>query len=189
MAETERFKTLTEAEMTPEQRRLMQAIVAGPRKQMRGGPFQAFLRSPELGDIVQQFGAHVRFKSVLPDPLKELAILVTARHWTAQYEWQAHRRMGVEAGLDPAVPDAIAEGREPAGLSADARAVYTFAAELLRTGEVSDATFAAIKDRWGERGVVELILTVGYYTTVSMILNVHRHPIAADAKPLAKLAR
>jgi 4-carboxymuconolactone decarboxylase len=186
---TERFKTLTEAEMTPEQRRLVQAIIAGPRKQMRGGPFQALLRTPELGDIVQQFGAHVRFKSVLPDPLKELAILVTARHWTAQYEWHAHRRMGVEAGLDPAIPDAIAEGKEPKALSPEARAVYDFARELVRTGEVGDANFAAIKDRWGERGVVELILTVGSYTTVSMILNVHRHPIPPDAKPLAKLGR
>ena len=76
---TERFKTLTEAEMTPEQRRLVQAIVSGPRKRMSGGPFQAFLRSPELGDIAQQFGAHVRFKSTLPDPLKEFAEAVVQR--------------------------------------------------------------------------------------------------------------
>ena len=186
---TERFKTLSEAEMTPEQRRLVQAIVAGPRKAMRGGPFQALLRSPELGDIVQQFGAHVRFKSILPDPLKEFAILVTARHWTAQYEWQAHRKMGVEAGLDPAKADALAEGKRPDRMSPDEAAVYEFAGELVRTGEVSDQNFAAIKERWGERGVVELILTVGYYTTVSMILNVHRHPIAPDAKPLPKLTK
>jgi 4-carboxymuconolactone decarboxylase len=189
MAETERFKTLTEAEMTPEQKKLVQAIIAGPRKQMRGGPFQAFLRSPELGDIVQQFGAHVRFKSIFPDTLKELAILVTARHWTAQYEWQAHRRMAVEAGLNPAIPDTIAQGKRPQGLSADETAVYDFASELLRTGEVGDKNFDAIKSRWGERGVVELILTVGYYTTVSMILNVHRHPIAPDQKPLEKLPK
>ncbi|HXQ52613.1 MAG TPA: carboxymuconolactone decarboxylase family protein [Stellaceae bacterium] len=186
---TERFKTLTEAEMTPEQKRLVQAIIAGPRKAMRGGPFQAFLRSPELGDIVQQFGAHIRFKGVLPDPLKELAILVTARHWTAQYEWQAHRRMGEQAGLSPAIPDAIAEGRRPEKLSADEAAIYDFAGELVRTGEVSDKNFAAITDRWGERGAVELILTVGYYTTVSMILNVHRHPIPPDAKPLPPLKK
>jgi 4-carboxymuconolactone decarboxylase len=188
MAE-ERFKTLTEQEMTPEQRRLVQAIIAGPRKAMRGGPFQAFLRSPELGDIVQQFGAHIRFKGILPDALKELAILVTARFWTAQYEWQAHRRMGEQAGLAPATADAIAEGRRPERLSADETAIYEFAGELLRTGEVSDKNFAAVKERWGERGVVELILTVGYYSTVSMILNVHRHPIPPDAKPLPPLKK
>jgi 4-carboxymuconolactone decarboxylase len=186
---TERFKTLTEAEMTPEQKKLMAAIVAGPRRQMRGGPFQAFLRTPELGDIVQQFGAHVRFKSVLPDTLKELAILVTARHWTAQYEWQAHRRMGVESGLKPAIADAIAEGRRPEGLSPDEAVIYDFASELLKTTEVSDKNYDAVLARFGERGVVELILTLGYYSTVSMILNVHRHPIPPDAKPLPKLQR
>jgi len=184
---TERFKTLTEAEMTPEQKKLVQAIVAGPRKQMRGGPFQALLRSPELGDIVQQFGAHVRFKSVFPDALKEFAILVTARHWTAQYEWVAHRRMGLEAGLDPKKIEAIAEGKRPQNLTADEAAVYDFASELVRTGELSDPHYEAVKSRWGERGAVELILTVGYYSCVSMILNVHRHPIPADATPLKKL--
>ena len=184
---TERFKTLTEAEMTPEQKKLMQAIVAGPRKQMRGGPFQALLRSPELGDIVQQFGAHIRFKSVFPDALKEIAIMVTARHWTAQYEWVAHSRMAREAGVDPAKVEAISEGKRPQNLTADESSIYDFAAELVRTGEVSDQNFDAVKSRWGERGVVELILTCGYYSCVSMILNVHRHPIPPDAKPLQKL--
>ncbi len=160
---TERFKTLTEAEMTPEQKKLMQAIVAGPRKQMRGGPFQALLRSPELGDIVQQFGAHIRFKSVFPDALKEIAIMVTARHWTAQYEWVAHSRMAREAGVDPAKVEAISEGKRPQNLTADESSIYDFAAELVRTGEVSDQNFDAVKSRWGERGVVELILTCGYY--------------------------
>jgi 4-carboxymuconolactone decarboxylase len=186
---TERFKTLSEAEMTPEQRRLVQAIISGPRKAMRGGPFQAFLRSPELGDIAQQLGAGVRFKSSLPDKLKELAILVTARHWTAQYEWVAHRRMGEEAGLSPAIADAIAEGRRPEPLSADEAMIYDFASELLRTAEVSDKSFDAVKAKFGERGVVDLTLTIGYYSTVSMVLNVHRHPIPADAKPLPPLKR
>jgi len=186
---TERFKTLGEAEMTPEQRKLRDAIVAGPRGQMRGGPFQAFLRTPELGDIVQRFGAHVRYKSVLPDTLKELAILCTARRWTAQYEWHAHRRMGEQAGLNPALIDAIAEGRRPDGMSADEAMIYDFADELLKTTEVSDRNFDAVKARFGERGVVELVLTLGYYSTVSMILNVHRHPIPPDAKPLAPLRK
>jgi len=186
---TERFKTLSEDEMTPEQRRLVQAIISGPRKAMRGGPFQAFLRSPELGDIAQQLGAGVRFKSSLPNALKELAILVTARHWTAQYEWVAHRRMGEEAGLAPAIADAISEGRRPDRLSADEAMIYDFATELLRTAEVSDKNFDAVKARFGERGVVDLVLTIGYYSTVSMVLNVHRHPIPPEAKPLPPLKR
>ena len=184
---TERFKTLSESEMTPEQRRLAQAIVAGPRKAMRGGPFQALLRSPELGDLVQQVGAHVRFHSILPDPLKELAILVTARHWTAQYEWYAHRQMGEKAGLAPALCDALAAGQRPDKMSADETMIYDFASELLRTSEVGDKNFNAVRERFGERGVVELVCTLGYYSTVSMLLNVHRHEIPADAKPLPKL--
>ena len=186
---TERFKTLTEDEMTPEQRRVAAAIKAGPRKAMHGGPFQALLRSPELGDLVQQVGAHVRFKSILPDALKELAILVTARHWTAQYEWYAHRRLGEQAGLAPALCDAIAEGRRPEGMSADEALIHDFASELLATGEVGDRAYAAMRDRFGERGVVELLCTLGYYSTVSLILNVHRHEIPPGAKPLAKLKR
>jgi 4-carboxymuconolactone decarboxylase len=187
MAETERFKTLTESEQTQEQKKLVQAIIAGPRKAMRGGPFQAFLRSPELGDIVQQFGAHIRFKGVFPDALKEFAIMVTARHWTAQYEWVAHSRMAREAGVEGAKVEAIAEGKRPQGMSAEETAIYEFASELVRTGEVNDKNFDAVKSRWGERGVVELVLTCGYYTCVSMILNVHRHPIPEGAKPLPKL--
>ena len=187
MADTERFKTLTEDEMTPEQKKLRDAIVSGPRKQMRGGPFQAFLRSPELGDIVQSFGAHIRYKSVFPDNLKEFAIMVTARRWTAQYEWAAHSRMAREAGVEGAKVDAIAQGKRPQNMTAEETAVYEFAEELLRTGELSDAKYDAVKSRWGERGAVELILTCGYYTCVSMILNVHRHPIPEGATPLPKL--
>jgi 4-carboxymuconolactone decarboxylase len=188
-AMTERFKSLSDDEMNAEQKKLKASIISGPRKQMSGGPFQALMRTPELGEIVQQFGAHIRYKSIFPDALKELAILVTARNWTAQYEWHAHRRMGEQAGLSPAIADAIAEGKRPEKLSDEQAAIYDFASELVRTGEVGDAKFAAIKDRWGERGAVELILTCGYYTTVSMILNVHRHPIPADAKPLPPLKR
>jgi 4-carboxymuconolactone decarboxylase len=187
MAETERFKTLTEAEMTPEQKKLRDAIVAGPRKAMRGGPFQAFMRSPELGDIVQQFGAHIRYKGVFPDALKEFAIMVTARRWTAQYEWVAHSRMAREAGVEGAKVDAIAQGKRPQGMSADETAIYDFASELVQKGEVSDRNFDAVKAKWGERGVVELVLTCGYYSCVSMILNVHRHPIPEGATPLPKL--
>lgn len=183
-----RFKELSEAEMTPEQRRMAQAIISGPRKALRG-PFQALLRSPELGDLVQQVGAHVRYKSSLPEPLKEFAIMLTARHWTAQYEWFAHRQIAEKAGLSPAIGEAVAAGRRPAAMSADETAIYDFATELLGKGEVSDRSFAAVRERWGERGAVELTCTLGYYSTVAMILNVHRHPIPKEATPLLPLPR
>jgi 4-carboxymuconolactone decarboxylase len=178
-----RFKTLTPETMTPEQRRVAEAIVKGPRAGMRG-PFNALLRSPALADKAQQLGEHVRFKTSLPPPLKELAILVTARHWTAQYEWYAHNRLAREAGLDPKICDAIAEGRKPAGMSAREAMVYEFCTELLATTQVSDATFAKTREHFGEAGVIELTVTCGYYSLVAMVLNVDRHPLPADAVPL-----
>ena len=183
---TERFKPLSLEEMTPEQRRMAENVLAGPRKGLRG-PFSTFLYSPETGDHAQKLGAQVRFHNSLPEKLKELAILVVARFWTAQYEWYAHHKMALQAGLDPAIAAAIAEGKRPANLAEDEAAVYGFCTELLETREVSDASFAAIKQRFGEKGVVDLICTMGYYCLVSMTLNVNRYPLPADATPLKKL--
>jgi 4-carboxymuconolactone decarboxylase len=182
----QRFKPLTLDEMNPEQRRLADSILAGPRKSL-GGPFSAFLYSPATGDAAQKLGAQVRFHSSLPEKLKELAILLVARHWTAQYEWYAHHRFALEAGLSPAITADIAAGKRPSGLDADEKAIYDFASELLETKEVGDATFKAVADRFGEKSVVDLICTMGYYSLVSMTLNVNRFPIPKDATPLKKL--
>ncbi len=183
---TQRFRPLSPEEMNPEQRRLADAILSGPRKSL-SGPFSAFLYSPATGDKAQALGAQVRFHNSLPEKLKELAILVVARHWTAQYEWHAHHRFALEAGLSPAVAEAIATGREPTGLAADEAAIYAFARELLEKKEVSDPTFEGVRSRFGEQGVVDLICTLGYYTLVSMTLNVNRFPIPDGATPLKKL--
>ena len=185
---TQRFKPLSLEEMTPEQRRIADRITGGPRGSLQG-PFHPMLRSPKLADIWEPVGAYVRFKSVLPEPLKELAILLTARHWTSQFEWWAHRRLALAAGLAEPTCDAIAAGQRPAKMSADEAAVYEFAAAVLGRHEVSDAEFAAVKDRFGEQGVVELIATMGHYCLVSMILNVDRHPVPDGAVPLQPLAR
>lgn len=182
---TERFKPLSLDEMTPEQRRMAENVLKGPRKGLRG-PFSTFLYSPETGDLAQKLGAQVRFGNALPDKLKELAILIVARFWTAQYEWYAHRKMALEAGLDPAVAAAIADRKRPARLDPDETAIYDFCTELLETREVSDAAFAAVKERHGEKGVVDLICTMGYYCLVSMTLNVNRYPLPPDATPLKK---
>jgi len=183
---TERFKPLSLDEMTPEQRRMAENVLSGPRKALRG-PFSAFVYSPETGDHAQALGAQVRFKNSLPEKLKELAILVVARFWTAQFEWYAHHKLALEAGLDPAIGQAIAAGQRPATMSADEAAIYTFATELLETREVSDATFDGVKSRFGEKGVIDLICTMGYYGLVSMTLNVNRYPLPPDATPLKRL--
>ena len=184
----QRFKPLSPDEMTPEQRRIAERITAGPRGSLQG-PFQPMLRSPALADVWEPVGAYVRFRNVLPAPLKELAILLTARHWTSQFEWWAHRRLALAAGLGEAICDAIAAGRRPAALSADETAIYEFCTAVLQQHEVSDAAFAAVKDRFGERGVVELIATMGHYCLVSMILNVDRHPVPDGTVPLGPLER
>jgi 4-carboxymuconolactone decarboxylase len=182
-ASDRRFEPLPPAELTAEQRQVAESIAAGPRGGL-GGPFVALLRSPELADAAQRLGEIVRFRSSLPGLLNELAILLVARHWRAQYEWQVHRELALAAGVEPAVVDAIAAGEVPTSLGNDARAVYDFVTELLDTGEVSDASFAAAREAFGERGVLDLIGAAGYYTLIAFVLNVDRCPIPPGAEPL-----
>lgn len=178
----DRFKPLSWEEMTPEQKRMAEHVLASKRGSMNG-PYNVLLRSPEMGDLAQQFGAYTRFDSSIPHKLNELAILMTARFWNAQYEWYAHHKYGLEAGLSPALIDAVAGGRRPPSLQPDEQAVYDFCRELLETRQVSDPVFAAVKARFGERGVVDLIGVMGYYHIVSMALNVDRYPLPDGAKP------
>jgi 4-carboxymuconolactone decarboxylase len=182
-----RFAPLTYRTMTPAQKTMFEHLLTGERRGA-SGPFNVLLRSPEMGDLAQQFGASMRYHSTIPSRLNELAIILTARHWTSHYEWYAHKRAALTAGLDPAIVDAVAAGRRPTAMKSDEEAVYTFISELLTTKSVSDKTFAAAKTAFGERGVVDLIGVSGYYTLVSMLLNVDRYPlpngVQAELKPL-----
>lgn len=180
-----RFKPLTYDEMTPAQRTMIEHVLSGPRGST-DGPFNVQLRSPEMGDLGQQFGASTRFATSVPRKLYELAIIITARHWSAQFEWTAHHRGALQAGVSPAVCDAIAQGRRPSAMPSDEEAVYNFATELLDTKQVSDATFDAAKKLLGERGVVDLISVMGWYGTVSMYLNVDRYPLPEGTQPELK---
>ena len=185
----ERLPPIPPERMTPRQREVAEAIAGGPRGGLRG-PFQAWLRSPEVADRFQRVGEYVRFQSSIPAALNELAILVTAREWTAQFEWHAHRELAMKAGLPPAIADAVARGERPEGMDADQRAVHDFAAELHRERSVSDATYAAVAERFGERGVVDLVAACGYYVAVAMTLNVARVPLPDGLPPpLAPLER
>jgi len=193
-----RFKLIPLENLTPEQRVLADAIRSGPRAAMKssaasrpgplGGPFNVWLRSPGMGNIIQQLGAEIRFRSSLPSRLNEMAILITARTWTSQYEWFAHHKVATEAGLDPAIAEAIAQGRRPSKMSGDEAIVHDFSRELHETQGVSDATYKAALDRFGERGVVDLIAVNGFYVLVSMCLNVDRTPLPEGEKlPLKPL--
>ena len=181
----DRFKPLTWDEMTPAQRTMVEHLVAGPRAGANG-PFNVLLRSPEMGDIAQQFGASMRFNQAMPRKLNEMAIIITARYWTAQYEWYAHKRAALQAGLNPAIVDAIQNGRKPTGMQKDEEAVYTFCTELLNTKHVSDATFASAKEAVSEKGVVDLMGVMSWYQMVSMMLNVDRYPLPDGAQPELK---
>src|SRR5215470_20337632 len=174
--ETQRFKPLTPETMTPEQKEVADRIMAGPRKGMRG-PFSALLRSPELADAAQKLGEYARFKTSIPPRLNELAILLTARHWTAQYEWYAHHRLAMQAGVSPDIAAAIAEGKRPASMGPEETIVYNFCYEVFETGQASDANYKAAVDKFGERGAVDLIGVMGYYSLLAMVLNVDRVPI------------
>lgn len=178
----DRFKPLTYETMTPEQKVLTDHILAGPRTSM-GGPFNALLRSPELGDLAQQLGAYVRFRSSLPRHLNEMAIIMVARVWTAHYEWYAHKQAALTAGLKPTIVSAIADNTRPASMTPDEQALYEFTKELLETKQVSDATFQNAVKAFGEKGVVDLIGVTGYYGIVSALLNVDRYPLPAGVKP------
>jgi 4-carboxymuconolactone decarboxylase len=183
-----RFKPIAPEQMTAAQKRVAQALADGPRGGVRG-PFPALLRIPEFADRVRVLGDYVRFEGSLPAPLRELAILVVARFWSAQYEWYAHRQHAVKAGLDPSIAEAIAQGKRPPRLSGDETLVYDLCTELLYDRDVSDATFAAAVERFGETTVLELVGLAAYYGFVSLILNVNRTPIPEGATPLAPLPR
>lgn len=157
--------------LTPEQKDAAEAIRSGPRGGLRG-PFEAWLRAPGLADTAQRLGAYCRFGSSLPGDINELAILMTGKRWAAQFEFWAHSRLALQAGLDPAIIEAIRTGAEPPFGREMERVVYDFVNEYFETNRVSDATYRRAVDTFGERGVVELVGVVGYYGLVSMTLNV-----------------
>lgn len=181
----DRFRPLKWEEMTPEQKTMINNLLSGERGATTG-PFNVLLRSPEMGDLAQKFGAAQRFHSSLPRKLNELVILISARFWTSQYEWYAHRRDGLKYGLEQPVVDSLAANRRPATMDADETIVYNFCHELLTTHQVGDASFKAAVDRFGERGVVDMLGTTGYYNLVSMILNTDRYPLPDGIKPMLK---
>ena len=162
----------TPENLTPEQKRVYDKVVAGPRGQLRG-PLRAALYNPELADHWQALGALLRYGTSLPARLSELAILVTGRHCRAPFEWHAHRIEAEKAGVEQAIIAAILARQTPPGMSEDDAGIFHFALELNRSDSVSDATYAVALARFGARAVVELTALVGYYTLVAMTLNAH----------------
>ena len=178
-----RLPVVPEDTMTDPQRRLLEAIKSGPRgKFTYGGPFAVYLHAPEFGALAQELGAFCRYKTKLPPRLSELAILVTAQHWQAQYEWFAHATIAERAGVSPQTIADLRAGRTPSGAPEDERALYAFITELYATRRVSEANYAAVRKLLGgDAATVELVGLLGYYALVAMTLNVFRMLPPADA--------
>jgi 4-carboxymuconolactone decarboxylase len=178
-----RLPTLSEDNLDPRQRTLLDSIRSGPRgKASLGGPFGVYMHSPEFGELTQQLGAFCRYKTSLKPRLSEFAILVTARHWRAQYEWHAHAQIAEKVGVLPRTISDLKAGRVPARAPKDEQALYGFILELYKTKRVSDRTYARVQKLLGDAGMVELIGILGYYALVSMTLDVFRVPLPADAE-------
>ena len=166
-----RYPPLAPEAMSSEQKSMYDSIMAGPRHSIEG-PFNAWLRSPVLGDRLQRVGEYLRFNTTIPHNLNEFAILITAVEWNSGFEWYAHYPLAMKAGLEPAVAADLQEGRRPGNMTVDEVLVYDFATQLHRKHQVTDAVFAAAVKRFGEQGVTDLVALLGYYGLVSMTLNV-----------------
>jgi 4-carboxymuconolactone decarboxylase len=177
----DRFKPLTAEQLTPEQKAMVDDLLSGARTSLEG-PFNVLLRSPEMGNLSQKLGEYLRFRTVVPKRLSEMAILMTARWWSSQFEWYLHTTMALSAGLHAAVIDAIQAGHRPAQMQPDEAVIYEFCTELRDRRRVSDGTFQAALRLLGEKGVVDLVATMGYYDLVSMALNVDRYPLPDGAQ-------
>jgi 4-carboxymuconolactone decarboxylase len=168
--------------MTQAQQRVYDAVLSGPRG-IVVGPLRAALHQPELADKWQQLGEILRYRTSLPPRLSELAILVTARHWTSQLEWQQHAPAALKGGLAPEVIEAIREGDRPNFARPDEEAVYDYCVELHERRNVSEERYRRAHELLGTVGIVELTALVGYYTMVAMTLIAHEIPLPEGAAP------
>lgn len=178
----ERMPLLSERELSAEQIEAIEEL-----RRVRGielrGPWIPLLRSPEVLHRARAMGDYLRYDSALPPRLSEFLILLTAREWTQQYEWHAHRDIALEAGVSAETVAAIAAGQRPLRMSAEEAALYDLFAELHRHHSVSDGTYAAVVELLGERGVVDALGIVGYYTLLAMVMNTARTALPAGAAP------
>ncbi|MEZ5816144.1 MAG: carboxymuconolactone decarboxylase family protein [Hyphomicrobiaceae bacterium] len=171
MSKPSRMPMIPEGEQTPEQKKAVADIVSGPRGHLVG-PFIPLLRSSEFMSRLQRTGEYLRFNSAFEPRLSELAILITARFWSQNFEWHHHRPIAEKAGLRKDIIEAIAAGRRPDAMGMDEATIYDFLDELCRTRNVSDATYGRAVAMFGEKGIIDLIGIHGYYSLLAMILNV-----------------
>lgn len=165
-----RLAKLSYDQLSPEQKVAWDEVVAGPRKKMHG-PFFIWLHSPDLLSRGQNLGLYARFQSSLPPRLSELCILMMASHWKASGEWIDHEPIAKELGVDAAALENLRQGRPAKFGKDDEIAIYEFAQELLHKRVVSDATYARTKAVLGERGMLDVVAVLGYYSFIAMSMK------------------
>jgi 4-carboxymuconolactone decarboxylase len=196
-----RFAQLTFDQMTVAQKQAAEQILAGAMRAdgpggrymassgQYPGPYNFLLRSPELAMRWRQLAEYIRFETSVPLRLNELAILIQARFWTAQFEWWAHYPLALRAGLPQSIVDDLKVGKRPSGMRLDEEAVYDFCVEMMRDHHVGDATFAKLTAQFTEQQITDLVAVTGFYATVSMILNTVEADIpTGEEPPLAPLS-
>ena len=175
-----RLSTLDENNLAPDARAFLDALNSGPRGKIGlVGPFGVWAHSPKIGNAAQVFGGTVRFQTTLPERIKEIAICTVGAHFKAKFEFAAHGPMAIAAGVPPDAVDAIRRGIEPDLADAADRASYAVARELVREHRLSDATFAAARNHFGEAALVDLVTIVGYYCMISLTLNAFEVPLTS----------
>jgi 4-carboxymuconolactone decarboxylase len=178
----ERMPPIPPERMTEAQKKAVDEFKAARNADV-GGPFAPLLRSPEVMNRARAMGDYLRFKSVLPPRLSEFAILITARQWTQNYEWDAHSRIAQQAGMSADILKALADGRRPDRMADDEEILYAFCTELQRNQSVSDTTYERAVAKFGEQGVIDMVGISGYYTLLAMVLNTARTPVPAGRAP------
>jgi 4-carboxymuconolactone decarboxylase len=179
-----RFAPLKADELSPSQKAWAEMIAAPPRNARFGSPpYRAYIRNPELAPRLSALSEYLRWNTTLAPRLSEFAILITARQWTAQYEWFAHYPLALKAGLDPKILGDLSAGRRPDNMRDDEAALYDLVTALYRDKKVTDAVYKAAADKFGERGVMDIIGIIGYYDLVSMTLITMQAEAPNDSVP------
>jgi len=186
VAAQDRMSSIPPDKMTDAQKKAAEVFAEGRGYAIRG-PFVPLIRSPEVMLRAKAMGDYLRFKSTLGPRLNEMVILITAREWSQQYEWQAHYPIALKEGLRRDIADAIADGRRPSAMAEDEEVAFDMATEILRTKRVSETTYSRAVARFGEQGVIDLLGVTGYYTFLAIVMNATRTALPENvAEPLKR---
>jgi len=187
--DNDRLPPLCLEQMNEAQRKAAEELIAGPRKGVKG-PFIPLLRSPELLARMQKVGEYLRFQSALSTRINEFVTLIVAREWTQEFEWFVHLPLAAKAGASAETLTALADGGRPPAMAEDEAVAYDFTTELVARRGVCDATYARALATFGEQGLIDLVGLIGYFTAISMVLNVaHTPPETSTGEPLARFPR